>query len=259
MHDVDNRFGAPPSEAWLKHANRQPVGLGQRETVANCRSKIELYYNDIVNALNRAALCTIPYERCNTQKYWWSQALDELKQQSIITHRAWVEANPPRQGPIFDSRCKAKAAYRNCIRQNQIMEKENVSNNLHEALINKSPDKFWKIWSSKFGTKKRLPTTIDGLHDEQDIADNFVAKFAKSCSALTKVKNDILQQKFYDQWSAYVGDDILDIAIIDAGMLDKIVSDLKFGKAAGRDNLTSEHLKYCHPIVLSMLSKLFQL
>ena len=139
------------------------------------------------------------------------------------------------------------------------MEKENVSNNLHEALINKTPDRFWKIWSSKLGTKKRLPTTIDGLHDEQEIADNFAAKFAKSCWPLTKVKNEIIQQKFNNQWSDYVGDDVYDIAFIDVEMLDKIVSDLKFGKAAGRDNLTSEHLKYCHPIVHSMLSKLFNL
>ena len=41
--------------------------------------------------------------------------------------------------------------------------------------------------------------------------------------------------------------------------MSNIVSELKLGKAAGLDSLTSEHLKYAHPIVHCLLSKLFNL
>ena len=42
-------------------------------------------------------------------------------------------------------------------------------------------------------------------------------------------------------------------------MLEKIISELKNGKAAGLDSLTAEQIKYCHPIVKCILSKLFNL
>ena len=34
MRDVDNRFGAPPSQAQFNHACRQPVGLGLHDIIA---------------------------------------------------------------------------------------------------------------------------------------------------------------------------------------------------------------------------------
>lgn len=255
------RFGAPVNYmyAGFVHASRQPVGLPDH--IARGQHIIELVYDKLVDSLKNAAHSSIPLEQCNFRKFWWDQTLDELKQQSIATHNAWVEASRPRQGPIFESRCKARAAYRNCIRQNQTMEKENVSNNLHDALIKKSPDRFWKVWNSKFGSKKRLPDSVDGLHDDQTIANNFANHFAKSCSPLTTRKHENMSQKFISHWANYEGDLILlhDNDNFGVEMLDKIITDLNLGKAAGIDSLTSEHLKYCHPIVYSILSRMFKL
>ena len=42
-------------------------------------------------------------------------------------------------------------------------------------------------------------------------------------------------------------------------MVDTIITDMQLGKAAGIDNLSAEHLKYGHPVVLGILSKLFNL
>ena len=42
-------------------------------------------------------------------------------------------------------------------------------------------------------------------------------------------------------------------------MIDEIVKKLQSGKASGLDNLAAEHLKYSHPILLSILNKLFKL
>ena len=46
---------------------------------------------------------------------------------------------------------------------------------------------------------------------------------------------------------------------VSAELVDKIVQQLSVGKAAGIDGLTIEHLKYCHPIVIVLLAKLFNL
>ena len=42
-------------------------------------------------------------------------------------------------------------------------------------------------------------------------------------------------------------------------MVDRIVIDLKGGKAAGIDDLMTEHLKFAHPVIIIILKKLFNL
>ena len=37
--------------------------------------------------------------------------------------------------------------------------------------------------------------------------------------------------------------------------VDKIITELKNGKAAGVDEIVAEHLKYCHPIICVILVK----
>ena len=47
--------------------------------------------------------------------------------------------------------------------------------------------------------------------------------------------------------------------LCDVELIDSIISDLKLGKAAGLDELTSEHLKLCHPALALILTKLFNI
>ena len=42
-------------------------------------------------------------------------------------------------------------------------------------------------------------------------------------------------------------------------LVDKMVTSLKDGKAAGIDNVTSEHIKHSHPIIITLLTKLYDL
>ena len=42
-------------------------------------------------------------------------------------------------------------------------------------------------------------------------------------------------------------------------LIDNCISKLTLGKTAGLDNLTAEHFKYCHPIIVIILTKLFNL
>jgi len=46
---------------------------------------------------------------------------------------------------------------------------------------------------------------------------------------------------------------------IEVETVDEIINKLTRGKAAGLDNLTCEHLQYCHPVVISCLTMLFNL
>ena len=46
---------------------------------------------------------------------------------------------------------------------------------------------------------------------------------------------------------------------VDVEVVDNIICDLKPGKACGIDNLMGDHLQYSHPILCSILSKMFKL
>ena len=75
---------------------------------------------------------------------------------------------------------------------------------------------------------------------------NFISKILESL-------NNHNCTAFNERWSNYVGDELLETNSIDVELLDKVISDLKLGKATGMDNLSAEHFKYSHPVVLLLL------
>ena len=57
----------------------------------------------------------------------------------------------------------------------------------------------------------------------------------------------------------YVGIPYSDDHTFDIELADKIITELKRKKAAMLDNLTAEHLQFSHPIVVSVMCKLFNI
>ena len=90
-------------------------------------------------------------------KFWWDQELNELKADSVRSNNVWKAAGKPRTGQIFMQRQTAKAAYKLRVRQALKEEKVSYSNDLHDALLAKSGNDFWKSWHSKCGDNKAAP------------------------------------------------------------------------------------------------------
>jgi hypothetical protein len=216
-------------------------------------------YKRVVAALNAAATLYVPIRKTSFFKYWWDQELDLLKKDSIDSHKQWIEAKRPLNGSIYDKKRKSKAAYKLCIKKNQEAERSNCSNSLHDALMSKHNTVFWKIWNSKFGSKKSLPSVINGSHDDEVIACNFADYFSKICSVNSMEKNAKFFHSFSSRLINYSGDMIDSKLGIDVFMIDNIVTNLHVGKATDLDNLSAEHLKYSHPVLFSILNKLFNL
>jgi len=55
------------------------------------------------------------------------------------------------------------------IRLKQQDEINSYTNDLHEALLRKQGTTFWKCWNSKFGEKRRLVNTVNGITDHNII------------------------------------------------------------------------------------------
>jgi len=64
---------------------------------------------------------------------------------------------------------------------------------------------------------------------------------------------------FSDRYQDYVGDPFLNEYKFDVELFENVLSQMKRGKAPGLDELTIEHLVNSHPVLVVILSKLFNL
>jgi len=106
---------------------------------------------------------------------------------------------------------------------------------------------------------KSLPSIINGKSCKLEIANEFAKSFEKACSCNSKVKNSKLCTEFIKAKNSYRVKYAKSEYDFSVEMVNKMVDQLALGKAAGIDNLTVEHIKNCHPIIIVVLTKLFNL
>jgi len=232
---------------------------GNRFASKSTLEKIDDIYCRIVNLLLSSSDSTVPSYRKNFFKFWWDYDLDELKQKSIASCRTWRAAGKPRSGPIFELYRKDKSAYRNGIRSRQRDEKLFYTNDLHEALLKKQGTTFWKCWNSKFGTDKRAVNHVDGITDPEIIAQHFMSHFSKVCANTTVSGATRLKNRYDSMRSNYCGQPFTEHYLFDTELVERVITNMKRGKAPDLDRLTSEHLQYSHALLPVVLSKLFNL
>ena len=151
---------------------------------------------------------------------------------------------------LVNSIKKDKLLYKKRIREEQTAETVCYSNDLHEALLRKSGPDFWKIWKSKF-ERKSLSTQlqVDGTTDSILICENFAKHFETVCSPLNAERSNMIKDNYNELRSQYYGTPITDDQYFDV----ELIGGLANGKAAGLDQLSSEHLKYSHPVLVYIL------
>ena len=218
---------------------------------------IDCLYRRLVDILSFCSEMTVPKHKKNFFKYWWDQELDALKDQSMSSCSIWRAAGRPRSGPLFDKYRKDKSAYRRAIRLKQQDETNSYTNDLHEALLRKQGTTFWKCWNSKFGEKRRLVNTVNGLTDHNIIAENFATYFSRVCSNTTVARAAKLRSEYETMRTTYAGFPTDASFRFDAELVESVINNMKLGKAAGLDGLTVEHLRYCDNSLPGILAKLF--
>ena len=96
--------------------------------------QIDRIYRQIVTALVTCADLVIPRLKQNFFKFWWSEELKTLKEQSIASSRAWKDAGKPKSGEIFLAYKRDKILYKRCIKEEKSRETSEFTNDLHDAL-----------------------------------------------------------------------------------------------------------------------------
>jgi len=221
-------------------------------------SNIDSIYNNVVHVLTQCANAHVPQHRKNFYKFWWDEQLKLLKDDSIQSNQLWKAAGKPRHGPLFDKRQKCRLAYRKRIREGQKLSLTSYTNDLNDALMQKNGHDFWKCWRSKFESSN-VCQQVDGCVDSDKIADKFAQHFAKSYTCNDDARAADLKAEFLQQRINYCGTALTDASLFDCELVGNVIAELKRGKAAGLDNLSAEHLINSHPIVISLLTRLFNL
>ena len=87
-------------------------------------NSIETCYEHLVYVLIQAAKESIPNKKTNSFKFWWNPEAEILKQNSIASHRDWLNNGRPISGSIYNLKTKAKRSYKLYIKQNKCNEKK---------------------------------------------------------------------------------------------------------------------------------------
>jgi Reverse transcriptase (RNA-dependent DNA polymerase) len=115
------------------------------------------------------------------------------------------------------------------------------------------------VWRSKVGTPRTLPKSVNGESDHQVIAETFSTYFESACSHNSISRNEELYNEYCSKRIKYNHFGDIQDYVISTEMMDSLILKLKAGKAAGLDNLTADHLKNAHPIIVQLLRKLLSL
>jgi len=218
---------------------------------------IDKVYRQVVDCLVEGANMFIPQRSQIFFKFWWSQELTLLREHAIESARAWKDSGRPRNGPIFLKYKQCKLLYKRRIKEEQARENVEFSNDLHDALLQKSGKEFWKCWKSKFPNKNSNILLIDGVTDCNTIVDLFAQHFERVCMPFNPNRCDDLKESYGEIRKDYVGSPLAEN--FDIALIDELLRNMKKGRAAGIDDLSAEHLQYAHPIVIVILCKLFNL
>ena len=213
-------------------------------------------YTNIVNALYTASCNCIPRKRHNFYKYWWDQELSALKENAIQSFNIWSAMGKPRTGAEFDSMRFDKLRYKRTIKAKEADVANQFSDSLNDALIQKNMDAFWNSWRSKFG-KGQVSSAVDGCCDEKSIADKFATVFSSVCVPNSPEKHDQHRIDFNSRFAQYIANRN-EHNLITVQLVEKCIRQLKKGKAAGTDHLTTEHISFAHPLLVIQLSLLFR-
>ena len=222
---------------------------------------LDSVYYGVVECLRSCANMYIPKRKKNFYKFWWTQELDALKDKAIASCRTWKQAGKPRQGILFSEYKKDKMLYKKCIREERVNETSCYTNDSHEALLRKKGQDFWKVWKSKFDNKHTMShiAHVDGVTDSEVITTKFANYFQSNCKPFNNARSAGLKLQYDTARAQYCGSPAIEAQQFDVELIGSLISKMNNGKAAGLDGLSCEHIKFSHPIVVFILSKLFNM
>ena len=113
--------------------------------------------------------------------------MDDLKQQSVLTHNLWKSAGSLRSGDCFEIVKDAKLAVRDAANEFEgRLDDELLNSYLHNDF-----NKFWKLRKNKVHTRIPNISQVADKYDDLSIANEFADYFSKVSVCSNQLNTDI--------------------------------------------------------------------
>ena len=215
-------------------------------------NELSRVYNDILNVCIELSECiptTCPKNNLNSgggrrKLPGWSKEVEHLKQEAIFWHR---------QGDITEMRRITRARYHKAVRH--IMREDDIirTTKMAEAISENRNRDLWSEVRRIKGRNQFLPSSIDGVLGDEEIAQLFSDKYNhlyKSVSYDVDEMNSI-NTEINKQIKENVAYDISVDEVIEG------VQRLKLGKSDGEEGRNSNHIIHGPKILFVLLALIF--
>ena len=128
-----------------------------------------------IDIIKFSANATMPSKRFSNRKglVGWNEFVKPYKEKSIFWNDIWISSGRPQNGQLANLRRFSKARYRWAQRKAHNDTNKLILNETAQQLINKSFREFWGTMKKLKGTNRVSSNVIDGVCNDQDIANNF--------------------------------------------------------------------------------------
>ena len=234
-----------------------------------CRpADVNKYYEDIVNAIHKAANLALPRSKFNKHaKPYWTREVRAAHTQQRLKRKQWIEHGRPRNqdNPFYRS-------YKDSKRRFRTLQKAAIANVelKYYQDLNSSAEcdmrQFWHLVNQrrkiKSSTVCKLKSGDAILNTPEDISESFATYFS-NIFIPTETNNfdsdfkQLIESRVnsFDNEQSYGCENLS--CPVELSELENLIKDLKRRKSPGPDEVTNEHIVYGGPVLLISLKSLF--
>ena len=219
-------------------------------------AEIDNYCELLVKSCLDAADSCCPKNVCKSGKAkctpYWNEEVSEKRRLALDAKWLWEETGKPNSGSLYDDMRSTKRRYHYAIRSIKRGDTNLRNARMAEALAS---GRQRDMWSETRRVNKNKPSNIDGLYNDDDIADHFAGKnrtlYNSVPSDPEKIKQlcSILRSRINHDDNLVHKCNVPDIK--------RSIDRVKYGKSDGDEGLMSDHVKHAPDLMAVQLSLLF--
>lgn len=217
------------------------------------RKAIDVMYKSIIDNVVQAS--DDIFHECKShdnQILGWNDVCKEIHAEAREAFLVWCANGKPKNGYLFDTMKRSRATFKYALRKCKANDSRAKADNLAIKFLKKDSKSFWnEIKRINGNDKSYLASTVNGVSGNSNVATMWHDYYKKLLNSSADTCNrDFVKQAFTN----CVPDEFL-ISPLD---VKEAVKNLKSGKSAGLDYLTSEHFKFASDRLYILLSIVFK-
>ena len=220
---------------------------------------------EAIDIFKFSANSTIPNKTYNSKNkgiHGWNHFVKPYKDESLFWHDIWKNVGSPTSGPLADKRRLTRSKYHWAVNMAKRDTEMLILNDSAKQLASKSFREFWKSMKRLKGTNRVTSNVIDGICNDQDIANNFQDIYKNLYNSvdnkdLNKVVNRVNKLVTNQCNSGKCSSS--HCHKITKDLVQKAIFNLKSGKDDETCYLTSNHFIYASELAIEKLSIILDL